>query len=115
MTESGIYCVEVTFASGCTKTSTCTAQIFTGIDNLVEENQMVVYPNPARTDLQIEWKNNVHSFEIVNMLGQKLDKIELPASKKSFTYSVRNLPKGMYQIVTSSENGRRAVQTFIKD
>jgi hypothetical protein len=115
MTESGEYCVEVTFASGCKKTSTCTAQIFTGIDNRVEENQMVVYPNPARTDLQIEWKNNVHSFEIVNMLGQKLDQVDLPASKSSFTYSVRNLPRGMYQIVTFNGNGRRAVQTFIKD
>jgi hypothetical protein len=76
---------------------------------------MVVYPNPARTDLRIEWKNTVHSFEIVNMMGQKLDQVNLPASKNTFTYSVRNLPKGMYQIVTSTENGRRAVQTFIKD
>lgn len=115
MTESGDYCVEVTFASGCKKTSACAAQIFTGINNQVEGNQMVVFPNPARTDLQIEWKNNVHSFEIVNMLGQKLDHVILPASKNSFTYSVRNLPKGMYQIVTSTENGRKAVQTFIKD
>jgi hypothetical protein len=115
MTESGDYCVEVTFVTGCKKTSACAAQIFTGIETLIEENQMVVYPNPARTDLQIEWKNNVHSFEIVNMLGQKLDHVDLPASKSSFTYSVRNLPRGMYQIVTFTENGRRAVQTFIKD
>jgi len=115
VTESGEYCVEVTFASGCKKTSACATQIFTGIENGVEENQMVVYPNPARTDLRIEWKNTVHSFEIVNMMGQKLDQVNLPASKNTFTYSVRNLPKGMYQIVTSTENGRRAVQTFIKD
>lgn len=115
ISESGEYCVEVTFPSGCKKTSACAAQIFTGIDNLVEENQMVVFPNPVNSDLQIQWKNNVRSFEIVNMLGQKLDHVILPAGKNSFSYSVRNLPKGMYQILTSNENGSRAVQTFIKD
>ena len=68
----GAYLVHVTDANGCISASTFVVGNILGIDSQVLNNgNLVIYPNPARETARIETKGyNMDRIEVINVLGQ---------------------------------------------
>ena len=74
------------------------------VEELYEMNSLSVFPNPASSTVHIQSKSMIHSYRIVNLLGQTVlskDKIDA----KSSLISVDKLPLGLYIIEVQSKNG----------
>ena len=63
--------------------------------NIVQEDPILVYPNPASTILNIDKRNtNVTSFSLVNVLGQEVIHSDLQGTKNEI--NLYQFAKGMY-------------------
>ena len=57
-----------------------------------------IYPNPASTDLYIEWNTKeVNSISIIDLLGRVLYKIKVDHNSEKVDIS--ELPSGVYMVV----------------
>ncbi len=73
--------------------------------NVVEENQILVYPNPAKDNITLEADEDIFIF---NNLGQIVKQVNNPKGK--ITISVADLPKGTYYLKIS-ENKQKLVKS----
>lgn len=114
ITESGQYCVEVSYDNGCKSKSPCTQQTVVGVDELLATGVWSIFPNPAGEELFIN-RNNlpINEFKIYNSLGQLLQSTSLEGSA-SGSISLKNMPSGVYRIVGKSTNGQSVQKTFVK-
>jgi hypothetical protein len=71
---------------------------------------LVVYPNPASTELNIEMAN-VSKVEIYNVLGAKVANVKLSGIQK---VDVSALNAGVYVVKATDSNGKVAVAKFNK-
>lgn len=90
----------------------CTANmVLAGIEQLTQsKEQVVVYPNPVDDELQIHFysdKKQAVAISIIDMLGRELmhiDKMLTANADNVYTFSVSQLPKGMYMVsVTTAD------------
>lgn len=66
-----------------------------GIDDNSFESEILLYPNPAKDKLNVEWNNsNNISVIIYNAIGQELSIVSL--SKQNETIDIANLQSGFY-------------------
>lgn len=83
------------------------------------ETGLKLYPNPARTNLSIEYITNMTqevNMNIYDMLGRKITSFVQTAYEGDNTYqiSVETLPKGMHLLeVVDAEGRSRQVQKFM--
>jgi len=115
MEESGFYCAEAVFTSGCTKKSTCAQQTFTTISDDIQNQDLSIFPNPASSTIRIKWSGRYESFELLNLIGQSLIAPGLPSSVSVLDLSVENLPKGVYKLQAITSDGKRVFKSFVKD
>lgn len=80
-------------------------------DNIPKESSLNVFPNPIRTDAQIEFdnpKNGNVSIRIINVLGEEINVIineYLESGHYKYKFPVDNLLQGIYYFkYTNSEN-----------
>jgi hypothetical protein len=67
------------------------------IEKKLEENSLMIYPNPASEQLNIKYKAAIDTkFEIVNMLGQIIVTINLSKDVQFISVNVNNLFAGIY-------------------
>tara|TARA_R110002072_G_scaffold302779_1_gene488640 strand:- start:8088 stop:12485 length:4398 start_codon:yes stop_codon:yes gene_type:complete len=99
----GNYSVIVTDGP-CSDTSACTLVDFTGIEEN-DINQVVIYPNPATTNITIEWIGEIDYIEVTDTKGKVLNRIE-KFDGQSYQLSVTNFAKGVYFIHIGNEFGR---------
>ncbi|MCK9206052.1 MAG: T9SS type A sorting domain-containing protein [Salinivirgaceae bacterium] len=71
---------------------------------------LVVYPNPASTELNIEMAN-VSNVQIYNVLGAKVANVQLFGNNK---VDVSTLTTGVYVVKATDSNGKVAVTKFNK-
>lgn len=86
---------------------------FVGIEKLEEEPQLLIYPNPATTELNIILPNgntDLFDVKIENMLGQRV--FELKNATK--TIDLKTLPVGSYILRVSHENKQWNQKLIIK-
>ena len=78
------------------------------------ENGIIIYPNPAKANLNILISNEVmnKNIEIVDATGKIVQKFFLKAIQNSVNIS--NLPKGLYMMRIIGENKGRSLK-FIKE
>jgi hypothetical protein len=95
-TLSGNYAVVIT-TNSCNDTSACVSIIITGMDNLTNNNQIIIYPNPNRGSFIVK---SLHegTYSVVNTLGQTVQSFKLNASN-NFTLGIENLSNGVYFIL----------------
>ncbi len=94
-TANGSYAVIVTL-NGCSATSACVTINNMGVDEWADNNSVVIYPNPATSEIQITSnKFNITSVQIVNVLGEEVIK-ELIINNEKLTMDVSSLTKGVY-------------------
>jgi PKD repeat protein len=99
--QDGSYAVEVT-QNGCTDISECIQVTGVGITDYDSDNNLKVYPNPARGYVRIEITRNAE-IEIINIAGKSIFKNLLPAGSNVIYLS--NIPQGVYIIKSISRKG----------
>ncbi len=93
------YTVIVT-TNGCTGTATVTVTVCTGIEEIIDLNNLVkVYPNPFSDNttftIQSTKLNETYSFELIDVLGKQVKSLK-EISAKQFEISRNGLPNGIY-------------------
>jgi len=96
-TANGNYAAEVTMGF-CTDTTACVNFTTVSIKNLGTES-FVLFPNPTSNNLTIKSQEMIEKIEVYNMLGA------LVQTETSNSFSVEQLPVGMYIIQIKTANG----------
>ncbi len=110
-TQVGTYEVKlIVFHGMCSDTVTQTIEVIntTGVEDLILETGIKVYPNPSTGDFTITFKNGINgSLRIVDLLGRVHQ--ELIVNKGELNYTFSDLPKGIYLVEVFITNGRKEV------
>lgn len=97
-TVTTIYTVTGTAANGCTSTAVVTQSVSTctGIESLVNNNSVIVYPNPFLYKVNIETSagNSIEEILVFNTLGKLVYSVKSNDSK--VTLNLEALPSGIY-------------------
>lgn len=104
-TESGNYAVMI-YLGDCMQTSSCTAVIVTGVDELAGRDAFSVYPNPFgdRIIVSTNGKLGPVRAELLNLTGQVL--LDETRSGMEISLQTADLPTGSYILRLSSDNAR---------
>ncbi|MGJ8667773.1 MAG: T9SS type A sorting domain-containing protein [Patiriisocius sp.] len=86
-----------------------TVNISLGLDNL-ENNQLIVYPNPAKNTLFVQNSSQIEEIEIYSITGKKV--FEAKPKSNNTTIEVSSLTNGMYILTVISE-GKRSQRKFL--
>ena len=90
---SGTYTIIVTDANGCTAVDSGT--VIVGIEDIVANSSILLYPNPAANELYIDADLDHNALFIAyNIVGKQL--ITKSIENKLNRVSTANLPDGMY-------------------
>jgi len=106
---SGTYYCVVTDANGCSDWSNQYVYTSTSVTNIVSNN-LLVYPNPTRGNLNIEFENigkKINSVSIVNVLGDKIynERLDLNTFKYSRQIDLSNYSNGIYFVRFKMSDG----------
>ena len=110
---STVYTVTTTYSVGCTdmRTVNVTVNPCTGINESENSQLLSIFPNPAKTQININTDINYTSLIIINSIGQVLMKNE-----KTNILSIESLNHGVYFIqLVDKENKVIAIKKFIKE
>ena len=113
----GAYSVTVTDANGCTKEKSnirikdCNPQTSpydTSASKVAEEDDILIFPNPADHDVNVSSKNKariafVEIYDITGKLCFKIDEAKMPENNAKI--DVSEWPKGLYMIVVNTGEG----------
>ena len=92
--------------------NTCLA---TSLFSPVQVATFKVAPNPANEFLRVENTLNVHTFEIINLLGQNVRTLQTDGAA-TFEISVNDLDQGIYILTGMDKNGKLVANAkFIKE
>ena len=99
----------MTDANGCSDWSNQYVYTSTSVTNIVSNN-LLVYPNPTRGNLNIEFENvgkKINSVSIVNVLGDKIynERLELNTFKYSRQIDLSNYSNGIYFVRFKMSDG----------
>jgi hypothetical protein len=82
------------------------------ISDILNENKILFYPNPANTILFIKTEDiSLSQYQIFNSIGQVMKQGKLTEN----SVDVSGLPKGIYFIQLNVKNGQMFNSKFIKD
>jgi PKD repeat protein len=99
---TGCYQTTYTDSNGCSNISNMICVEYAGIHSITTTNGITIYPNPLsdKATIIIDGKinNSNTSFGIYNLLGQELQRIELPANQGKTELSIdrTDIPNGLY-------------------
>ncbi len=82
------------------------------MDEVVWKDDLLVYPNPASTWLNITSKKiQLTSAALVNAMGQTIwfEK----ESKSVFQINTQSLPKGVYAVIAETEKGKATTRVVL--
>ena len=112
-TVTSVYTVTTTYSVGCTdmRTVNVTVNPCTGITEYDDTQLLSIFPNPAKTQININTDINYTCLTIVNSIGQVMIKNE-----KTNVLSIESLNHGVYFIqLLDKENKLLATKKFIKE
>lgn len=99
------YTVTVIDASGCISSTDVEIELdyvdLTSTDNLVQDESLMVYPNPSSGMVNINSDKNIIKYDLYSTSGQLIKSENL----NSKTLNISNLSAGIYQVVIHFENG----------
>lgn len=113
---SGNYQVVVTDSNGCEAESSIleyTLQV--GVNELTEQSDFRVYPNPTSNQVNIEphLDDQIIKVEVLDLLGRVVQSIPL-ANQKLAVINLDNLTKGAYEVRVHTVGGLIGAQKILK-
>ncbi|WP_116788745.1 fibronectin type III domain-containing protein [Flavobacterium psychrotrophum] len=108
-TANGQYAVMIEF-NGCNAVSECVTISTLSIKNPIVKNNLVIYPSPATTVLNIKTDEVIKAVKIVDLFGKTISVTNFADNK----IDVRILEAGVYFVeIQTTDN--KYVQKFVKD
>ncbi|MBW6498149.1 MAG: T9SS type A sorting domain-containing protein, partial [Bacteroidales bacterium] len=101
-TENGSYAVEVTWQS-CTAISDCIDITTVGVGPDLSQQQLLIYPNPAKNELTIE-AAFIKRVALFNLVGQLAFDQEI-LREKTVVIDISQLKEGLYIIQVETKTG----------
>ena len=74
-----------------------------GIESIVEDNSITLYPNPTNSEVNISSQNIINSIEIFNSLGQRVYQSVVNSMEK--VIDISSFVNGVYILGVNTENG----------
>jgi len=105
-TADGDYAVRIVYGS-CVDTSDCMPILGVGV-NENEAQIFTVYPNPTNSNLTITTTETIQSINVYSISGKLVQK------ENKNTFSVENLPAGIYFLQIQTDNGNSTAR-FVKE
>jgi ELWxxDGT repeat protein len=105
-TVDGNYAVIVTDGL-CIDTSACTTIAGLGI-KIEEQNNLVIYPNPTRSNITVKSDEKIETILVFSASGQLIQ------TENKNTFSVESLPAGIYFLKIQTEAGI-STSRFVKE
>lgn len=91
------------------------AQVNSETDELIFNDKLNVYPNPATSDLSIHGDEIINSVEIYNSLGSRVQKME-QISSQFVNVNIADLVKGVYYVKINFNNQKApSLKSFVKN
>lgn len=117
-TANGQYSLVITNSVGCSDTSNVITVANVGLENILTNDMVTLYPNPNMGEFTIQAENHgqkVVGITIVNMMGQTVYQHNAESAETTWTHtlSLGNLAPGVYTAVVNYQGGSIAKQ-FIK-
>ncbi|MFM7770107.1 MAG: PKD domain-containing protein, partial [Bacteroidota bacterium] len=108
--SSGVYqvCLDATAPNGCVSTI-CKPVIVVSTGISEEYKSIAIFPNPATSDVQLNWVESIEYIELFNSNGMLLRFI--PINSNSYKLDISELNSGIYFIV----DNRGIANKFIKE
>ncbi|HYG15015.1 MAG TPA: T9SS type A sorting domain-containing protein, partial [Bacteroidia bacterium] len=113
---NGSYAVEVT-QNNCTDTSACYQVTGIGVNELISNNGITVYPNPASKELNVyigSIPNENITLILFNTLGKKVIESAYNRANSHFTLLLESLVPGIYWLKIKYGNAVRIQQVIIE-
>lgn len=92
ITHAGTYNFQCDFHAGMTGTINAVAS---GINEPTANMMTSAYPNPFSGKITIKY-HNIQSIEVINVIGEKVRKIDLSAAETKAEIDFESLPSGVY-------------------
>lgn len=107
--DNGRYACRIKTAQ-CEVTTGCMSKLYTSIE---EDASLAIqlYPNPATNQVTLQSPIPITSVAILDLTGKQLKHLELNSSKT--TFSVADLPKGVYYLSLSFAKGERYIRKLV--
>ncbi len=109
-TESGVYSVTAVNQTSCSKNSGDLNVTVTGLDNVDQDINFTIYPNPVKELLIISCDEEIETIEVYNIIGEQLIFVKGQITK----LNVAPLLPGIYTIQTHTKSGKTAVKKFTR-
>ncbi|MEN8203869.1 MAG: Ig-like domain-containing protein [Bacteroidota bacterium] len=84
----------------------------TGVED-ISANQLILYPNPAGSEIYIDHASQIEKIVVVDMTGQVIKEINNNSGAK-LRIDIESLASGLYLIRATSFEGDVTIQNFIK-
>ena len=81
-------------------------------ENKAEENEISIYPNPAKDFIKVSGNDRINSVKVYNCLGMMVEEIEVNANKAEINISDYNT--GIYFVDVKTENGNIVKKVVIR-
>ena len=104
--QTGDYSLLVTDSNGCTSISTSTHVIVNGLTDIYSNDQWMLYPNPASSQVYVSLTGStgLAKIRVVNMAGQEVMVVPVEAGKNSLIpIDISKLPPGVYELMYADE------------
>lgn len=79
----------------------------------VSEEQITLYPNPAKANVRINGVENTVRIEVYNMLGELSSTFDKQGKSGSLTLDLSGLNRGVYFVKITGKNGSSATKKLI--
>ena len=115
-TTTGYYYVIVTDSNGCSAQSL--PYTYTGIEELIKNNGIYVYPNPASDRLNLQFRDAIEGgyvIDVYNYLGKKVISEKVSQTEAEHQINTTSLNNGIYIYnITTTTNIYKGKFTIIK-
>jgi hypothetical protein len=110
--ETGSYAVRIIDGNGCMATSDCIQLVITGIEGLLAESQLMIYPNPASDRFYIKNENDysISQIEVFDVFGKQ--RIELEKISENYI-NVSGLSPGVYLVRIELQNAGEVLKMIL--
>ncbi|MBQ5891805.1 MAG: T9SS type A sorting domain-containing protein [Bacteroidales bacterium] len=90
----------------------CYTPLYTGLEENETQNNILLYPNPAKERLYINTSIPIKKITICNFLGQEIQKYNM--TEKTSSIDIRGLKEGVYFVKLSTEKGVYATKIIVE-